>query len=276
MVNGRRGLLLGLPLVVVLVLSLVVLVQDERGEPSGSSRQASTDICSTDEEGPGASRVGFDPPQDDKAVEPVVPASALEATDLELAWADEFTGDSVDLRVWSTRECWHQSPGFINDSQAWLPFPATSDNLVQRGGAVRLQARRDQEAVRHGQVMTTAVLTTRKRFDTFTHGVVEARMKIPEGRGLWPAFWLMGNGTGSEGWPETGEIDIFEFVNNASGGTGGCTRPCTGARSRTGPPSPTTRPASPWPCRGGVTGSTTPSRCTGRRSSCGSTSTASR
>jgi beta-glucanase (GH16 family) len=42
----------------------------------------------------------------------------------------------------------------------------------------------------------------------FTHGTVSARMKLPPGSGLWPAFWMLGNGD----WPDTGEIDVMENV----------------------------------------------------------------
>lgn len=46
---------------------------------------------------------------------------------------------------------------------------------------------------------------------TFTYGTAAARMKLPPGSGLWPAFWALGNGR----WPETGEIDIMEYVGEA-------------------------------------------------------------
>ncbi len=45
------------------------------------------------------------------------------------------------------------------------------------------------------------------KFD-FTHGRAEARIKLPDNVGVWPAFWLLGNGQ----WPDTGEIDIMEYV----------------------------------------------------------------
>jgi len=212
----RRALVLPLLLVLVFLFAVAVVMGTRDGnDPSTSRPEASADICDADETV--ASAVGL---RLDSASALVEPTPALEGEDVQLAWSDEFEGDEVDAHMWSNRECWHNSPGFVNDSEAWLPFPATSENLLQADGVVRLQARRDQEATDRGHVMTTAMLTTRERYDTFTHGVVEARMKIPTGRGLWPAFWLMGNGTDDEGWPQTGEIDIFEFVNNGSGGTG--------------------------------------------------------
>lgn len=50
-------------------------------------------------------------------------------------------------------------------------------------------------------------IETRDRFD-FTHGRASARIRLPDAVGVWPAWWLLGNGA----WPETGEIDIMEYV----------------------------------------------------------------
>lgn len=58
---------------------------------------------------------------------------------------------------------------------------------------------------------TSARLITKDRFE-FTYGRVEARIKVPAGRGLWPAFWMLGNDIGTVGWPECGEIDVMENI----------------------------------------------------------------
>ena len=58
---------------------------------------------------------------------------------------------------------------------------------------------------------TSARLLTSATF-TQAYGRFEARMKIPRGQGLWPAFWMLGNNIGSVGWPTSGEIDIMENV----------------------------------------------------------------
>ncbi|MCK8680820.1 glycoside hydrolase family 16 protein [Streptomyces lichenis] len=58
---------------------------------------------------------------------------------------------------------------------------------------------------------TSARLNTAGRFTT-TYGRVEARMKVPRGQGMWPAFWMLGNDIGQVGWPNSGEIDIMENV----------------------------------------------------------------
>ncbi|MFJ7999322.1 ricin-type beta-trefoil lectin domain protein [Streptomyces sp. NPDC096310] len=58
---------------------------------------------------------------------------------------------------------------------------------------------------------TSARLNTSGKF-TSTYGHVEARMKVPRGQGMWPAFWMLGNDIGSVGWPNSGEIDVMENV----------------------------------------------------------------
>jgi beta-glucanase (GH16 family) len=47
---------------------------------------------------------------------------------------------------------------------------------------------------------------------SFTYGRIEVRAKLPAGRGLWPAIWMLGNNINTVDWPECGEIDIMEHV----------------------------------------------------------------
>ncbi len=58
---------------------------------------------------------------------------------------------------------------------------------------------------------TSARLLTSGKFD-LTYGRVEARIKVPSGTGLWPAFWMLGTNIGEVGWPASGEIDVMENV----------------------------------------------------------------
>ena len=58
---------------------------------------------------------------------------------------------------------------------------------------------------------SSARLITKGKFQ-FTYGRAEARIKVPEGHGVWPAFWLLGSDIDRVGWPSCGEIDIMEFI----------------------------------------------------------------
>ncbi|HYJ91001.1 MAG TPA: glycoside hydrolase family 16 protein, partial [Pyrinomonadaceae bacterium] len=57
----------------------------------------------------------------------------------------------------------------------------------------------------------SARLKTKGKFDV-KYGRFEARIKIPRGQGVWPAFWLLGSDIGTVGWPQCGEIDIMENI----------------------------------------------------------------
>ena len=58
---------------------------------------------------------------------------------------------------------------------------------------------------------SSARIKTKGKF-AFTYGKVSARLKIPKGQGIWPAFWMLGSDFGSVGWPNCGEIDILENI----------------------------------------------------------------
>jgi beta-glucanase (GH16 family) len=58
---------------------------------------------------------------------------------------------------------------------------------------------------------TSARLTTASKFE-LAYGRVEARIRIPRGAGMWPAFWMLGTDIGRVGWPQSGEIDVMEHV----------------------------------------------------------------
>lgn len=70
------------------------------------------------------------------------------------------------------------------------------------------------KAMRNGDGYTSARVTTKDKFE-FTYGRIEARIKMPAGAGLHPAFWMLGTDLDSVGWPLSGEIDIMETLNQA-------------------------------------------------------------
>ncbi len=84
------------------------------------------------------------------------------------------------------------------------------------------------EARNGGPTYTSARLTTKDRFD-FVYGRAEARIQLPRGEGLHPAFWLLGSDLDRVGWPESGEIDVIETVNAATSYHGGLHGPSDAA-----------------------------------------------
>jgi beta-glucanase (GH16 family) len=67
-----------------------------------------------------------------------------------------------------------------------------------------------------GRQYTSARINTLNKFD-FKYGKIEARIKLPYGKGIWPAFWMLGRNIGSVGWPACGEIDIMEMFGGPDG-----------------------------------------------------------
>ncbi|MFI6425686.1 discoidin domain-containing protein [Promicromonospora sp. NPDC050880] len=125
--------------------------------------------------------------------------------DLDLVWSDEFNGPAGTAADGSK---WHIDAGLPqnNEQQVYTP----SGNGFQDGqGNFVLEARRED---RDGRQYTSHRMNTSNTFHA-QYGRFEARVKVPEGRGLWPAFWMMGSDfLDGRPWPYNGEIDIMEFI----------------------------------------------------------------
>ena len=129
----------------------------------------------------------------------------------KLVFAEEFDAGALDRDKWNVvgMEFWVN-----NEQQAYVDSPDTiqfSDDVEGAdGGALVLRpvyrpgidTREDRNAD-----FISGRINTRGKAD-FIHGRVEARIRMPDAEGVWPAFWMLGNGR----WPDTGEIDIMEYV----------------------------------------------------------------
>lgn len=120
-----------------------------------------------------------------------------------LAWADEFEG-AAGTPPDASR--WKHDIGGGGWGNAQLEFDTDSvDNAALDGeGHLAIVARKD------GARYTSARLTT-EGLMARAHGRFEARVRLPRGAGLWPAFWLLGADYGAVGWPRCGEIDVMEY-----------------------------------------------------------------
>jgi beta-glucanase (GH16 family) len=133
-----------------------------------------------------------------------------------LAWSDEFDATQLDPAVWffeSGDGSQYGIPGWGNNELQWY----LEDSAEIRGGMLVITARAESVA---GKNYTSARLNTRDRF-AFRYGRIEARIRLPGGQGLWPAFWMLPQDDVYGTWAASGEIDIVEAVN--LGGTGGNT-----------------------------------------------------
>jgi beta-glucanase (GH16 family) len=130
----------------------------------------------------------------------------------QMIWSDEFnsaTGTTPDGSKWTPAI---GGNGWGNQEREYY----TNNNASQDGnGNLVIEARKENPAnyqCWYGTCQyTSARLITQNKFE-FTHGRVEARIKIPYGQGIWPSIWMMGNDIDSVGWPNNGEIDIFENI----------------------------------------------------------------
>ncbi len=138
-----------------------------------------------------------------------------------LVWSDEFDGGVLDGSKWDyqlgVRDVYNngqmaEGPWFWGNNE--LQY-YTKDAVSLAEGVLTITAERKSNLPESRQ-FTSARIVTRDR-GYWTYGYFEARMKLPEGTGMWPAFWLLpqpekGMGTNNRygGWPANGEIDIME------------------------------------------------------------------
>jgi beta-glucanase (GH16 family) len=121
----------------------------------------------------------------------------------ELVWADEF-----DEPGRPDPEKWTPEVGYVRNGEAQYYTRDRAENARIEDGKLILEARRDHW---DGKPITSASLTTKGR-KSFRYGRIEARARIPTGRGTWPAIWMLGENIKAVGWPACGEIDILENV----------------------------------------------------------------
>ena len=139
------------------------------------------------------------------------PAPAAAGGGWHLVWSDEFNqpdGSAPDATKWS---CEVGGNGWGNNELEY--YTARTNNVRIEDGKLVIEARQENF---DGKQHTSARLLTRDK-GSWTYGRMEARMKIPRGQGIWPAFWMLGTNIASVNWPACGEIDIMENIGKEPG-----------------------------------------------------------
>ncbi|GEA31277.1 family 16 glycosylhydrolase [Clostridium diolis] len=136
---------------------------------------------------------------------PTVTAKA--DTGWNLAWSDEFNGTSINTSNWKYES---GGDGWGNNELEY--YTNRSENARIENGNLVIEARKENYS---GMNYTSARLKS-QGLKNWTYGKVEARMKLPAGQGVWPAFWMLGENISQVSWPKCGEIDIMEHINNES------------------------------------------------------------
>lgn len=122
-----------------------------------------------------------------------------------LVWSEEFTGPAGSLPQASH---WNLEVG-TDWGNAQLEYDTNRASNVSLDGQGHLAITARREAFQ-GSAYTSGRISTRGWFAQ-RYGRFEARMKLPSGRGMWPAFWMLGDDIGTVPWPGCGEIDVMEY-----------------------------------------------------------------
>lgn len=141
---------------------------------------------------------------------------------LQLVWHDEFDGPlgaPPDPAKWE-----HEIGGEGWGNHELQYYTGQTENAALDGNSCLVftaravpAAEQTRRSCWYGPCrFTSARLLTQRKF-SFTYGLVEARMKLPFGQGIWPALWMLGDNFAEVGWPACGEIDIMENIGREPG-----------------------------------------------------------
>jgi beta-glucanase (GH16 family) len=141
---------------------------------------------------------------------PTAPALSEQAG-WKLSWSDEFNapdGSVPDPSKWNIEVAGN---GFGNQELEY--YTNRPQNAQIQNGNLVITARKETYTGPDSVVReyTSARLNTANKFHQ-AYGRFEARIKIPYGQGMWPAFWLLGTDTCQDGWPACGEVDVMENI----------------------------------------------------------------
>ena len=127
--------------------------------------------------------------------------------DWKLVWADEFKGKELDLKNW-TRQI---LPKPYN--KEWQQYFDREENSYVEDGYLVLKAIHHSD--KHGDKQYTSARLHTGGKHSWKYGKIAARIQLPYGKGIWPAFWMLGSDIneigGNTPWPRCGEIDILEL-----------------------------------------------------------------
>jgi beta-glucanase (GH16 family) len=132
-----------------------------------------------------------------------------------LAWSDEFDGDVLDEENWNRQV---EKAGRFNGE--WQRYTDSSANAYVNDGCLVIRA--IHESDRHGMGQYTSARLNTANKQAWTYGKIAARIQLPHGKGVWPAFWMLGANIDENGgdtpWPQSGEIDILELYGSRDDG----------------------------------------------------------
>lgn len=124
----------------------------------------------------------------------------------KLLWKEEFNVTGLpDTSKWSYEE------GFVRNKEKQFYTKAGVGNCYQENGNLIIESKKERFDTAE---YTSASINTLGKYSIEGNVRVEVRAKLPAGKGIWPAIWMMGTNRPEVGWPRCGEIDIMEFVGH--------------------------------------------------------------
>jgi beta-glucanase (GH16 family) len=144
-------------------------------------------------------------------------AQAAPPAGYTLSWSDEFNqgvNAYPNSANWGYFTGYNSATGEIQDyTSDWAHAHIIGDGNATDGQALQIEATDDNGGIGTAGSYTSARLQGFGK-QTFQYGFIEARLRMPYGDGIWPAFWMLGNDIGSVNWPACGEMDIMENIGN--------------------------------------------------------------
>lgn len=183
---------------------------EDISDPQDQADQGKVDQDKTDQDNADLDKADQDKADQDKTdpSNQKDESSDSEDEDYSLLWSDEFSGESLDMEVWNYEP---HEPGWTNNELQ--EYTESEDNVFVKDGVLILKAIKTEGA--DGQPYYTSGKVTTQRKKDFMYGKVVVSAKVPEGKGLWPAIWMMPTDESFYGqWPKCGEIDIMEVLGN--------------------------------------------------------------
>lgn len=121
-----------------------------------------------------------------------------------LKWSDEFNEPVLDKNSWN----YETGAGGWGNNELENYTNTLKNTFITKGGFLVIEARQDSP-----DSYTSARLQTMGKRE-FTHGRMDIRAKLPKGKGIWPAIWMLGADIATTPWPASGEIDIMELLGH--------------------------------------------------------------
>ena len=138
----------------------------------------------------------------------LLPVEKASAATWNLVWNDEFDGTTLNTSNWVYDiGTGPNSDGWGNNELQY--YTNRTQNVAVTGGNLEITALQESYG---GRNYTSGRIKTLGK-QAWTYGKIEARIKLPTGQGIWPAFWMLGSNFPTTDWPKCGEIDIMEHVN---------------------------------------------------------------